>query len=253
MSTWGPALLIMKTPGSVPPEAAWYDVHYEQVQARIPDWYLFLLPELRKELTDASKLLELGCGQGHVLRQLVAEKRLREENVHGIDQSKTAVEFVAKHLPAAHLQVGDISRLEFPNESFDLTLLMETIEHLENPHPTLAEIHRVLKPGGRLFLSFPNYLHFPWWIVRILAEKLNHPNWIVLQPIYQFYTMFGVRKLLRQAGFEFEGGTGSIYGPPLLYRWEPASITQLLNRLGLYWLSFHPILQFRKISPSPRP
>jgi SAM-dependent methyltransferase len=45
----------------------------------------------------------------------------------------------------------------FPTAAFDMALFMEVVEHLAySPTHTLAEVHRVLKPGGRLFLSTPN-------------------------------------------------------------------------------------------------
>ena len=233
-------------PAALPSEAAWYNRHYQAVQQGMPPWYRFLLPELRPLLRPGMQLFEAGCGQGHILRQLVAAGLLAEDQIHGIDQSQTAVDFLRARLPRARLQVMDLNRLEFPEASFDVVLLMETIEHLADPAPTLNGIARVLKPGGTLFLSFPNYLHLPWWLVRVLAEKLNHPNWIVLQPIDQIYTVCGVVKRVQSAGLRFEGGSGSIYGPPVLYQWEPDALTTLLNRLRLYWASFHPILRFRK-------
>ena len=235
----------------LPPEAAWYDRHYRAEQQGLPPWYRFLLPDLVSHLRPDMRLLEAGCGQGHILRRLVAEHRLPEENVHGCDQSRTAVEFLRARLPRAHLAVRDLYQLDYPEDSFDVILLMETIEHLADPMPVLHGLVRVLKPGGALHLSFPNYLHLPWWGVRILAEKLRHPNWIVLQPIDRIYTVLGVVKMARTTGLEFESGTGSLYGPPILYVWEPEWLTRVLNRLGLYWLSFHPIFRFRKPDLAP--
>ncbi len=237
-------------PPTLPAEAAWYDVHYQQIQKHLPDWYRYLLPELVKELKPDHRLLELGCGQGHILRLLAHDRVLAEENIFAVDQSQTAVSFVRNHLPKANVQVKDIQQLDYPNNYFDVALLMETIEHLSDPGPALSKIHSVIKPGGVLFLSFPNYLHIPWWIVRILSEKLNRPNWIVLQPIDKIYMVPGIKCLLGKSGFEFERGVGSIYGPPLLYKFEPQALTRLLNAFGLYSLSFHPILKFRKkVSP----
>jgi 2-polyprenyl-3-methyl-5-hydroxy-6-metoxy-1,4-benzoquinol methylase len=183
-----------------------------------------------------------------VLRLLAKEGKLSEANIWGVDQSQTAVDLVKQHLPSARLEAGDIYDLKLPKQHFDVCLLMETIEHLEQPAPALRNILDVLVPGGLLYLSFPNYLHLPWWLVRILAEKLNRPNWIVLQPIDKIYTVFTVKRLLRAAGFEFERGIGSNFGPPVLYRWERPWMTRLGNALGLWWLSFHPVLKFRKPS-----
>lgn len=234
---------------SAPPsarEADWYNEFYRRIQTALPPWYETMIPDLVASLTAQTRLVELGCGQGHVLRLLAGEGKLAEENIWGIDQSRTAVEFVRGHLPKAHLEPGDIYALKLPKAQFDICLLMETIEHLEHPAPALRGIFDLLAPGGVLYLSFPNYLHLPWLLVRILAEKLNRPNWIVLQPIDKIYTVFGVKRMLREAGFEFEQGIGSNFGPPVLYQWERPWMTRLGNALGLWWLSFHPVLKFRK-------
>ncbi len=227
-------------------EADWYNEFYRSIQTELPPWYRAMIPDLDRELSPQRTLLELGCGQGHVLRLLAKEGKLPPENIWGVDQSQTAVEFVKQHLPSAHVEAGDIYALNLPRQHFDVCLLMETIEHLEQPAPALRNIFEVLAPGGALYLSFPNYLHFPWLLVRILAEKLNRPNWIVLQPIDKVYTVFTVKRLLREAGFSFERGMGSNFGPPVFYRWERPWMTRFGNALGLWWLSFHPVLKFRK-------
>ena len=233
-------------------QAAWYDEYYKFVQTGFAPWYRFAIPDLRRVLTPQSKLVELGCGQGHLLRYLVQEQLLPEENIYGMDQSTTAVEFVYRFLPKAHLSVGDIYRLEYPKDFFDVCLLMETIEHLEEPQAALQQIHSIVAPGGLLYISFPNYLCLPWLPVRILAEKLNKPNWVVLQPVDKIYTVFTVIRLVRQAGFQFVRGIGSNYGLPLLYPLEKDWMTRFLNSLRLWRFCFHPILVFRK-PPRPGP
>ncbi len=231
-------------------EAAWYDEFYQQVQKQMGAWYRALIPDLVSELRPESKLLELGCGQGHILRYLVLEKKIQEENIFAIDQSGAAVDFVKNLLPKAGIATGDIYRLEYPRDFFNICLLMETIEHLEEPAPALKQVFDVTAPNGLLYLSFPNFLHLPWLLVRILSEKLNKPNWIVLQPVDKIYTVPCVIKIVERAGFKFEKGIGCSYGPPVLYPLETPGMTKALNALKLWWLSFHPVLRFRK--PGPR-
>ncbi len=241
-------------------EAGWYDRHYSVMDTatgayhgserelirHLGPWYTYALPELRRIMKPNSKLLELGCGSGRLPAQLVSEGLIKEENITGLDQSTVAVENAARALPKANFFPGDIYNLQLPPASFQVATLMEVIEHLEQPGPALAQIHKVLAPGGHFLVSFPNFFHLPWLIVRILAEKLNHPNWVVLQPIDKIYNTRTVRSIVEQAGFEFICGTGSNYGPPLLDRFERPWMTKLLNRLGLWWLSFHPIMVFKK-------
>ena len=124
--------------------------------------------------------------------------------------------------------------------------MLETIEHLEKPEVVLEKIFSQLKPGGCFYISFPNYLYLPWLAVRLLAEWLNRPSWIMLQPVDKIYTIFAIKRLAGSAGFIFEKGIGSSYGPPVFYLWETDRMTARLNRWHMWWWSFHPILKFRK-------
>lgn len=245
---------------SVSPEkkaALWYDDYYQKTATDLGPWNEFLLPELAAVLQPQHKLIELGCGQGHVLRYIAETGLLPAKNICGMDQSLVAVDFVRAHIPAAHCFVGDLHKLDLPDASFDFCLLMETIEHLTDPLPVLQKINRLLSPAGVLYLSFPNYLHLPWYLVRILAEKFDKPNWINLQPVDKIYTVFTVKKYLQTAGFEWEKSIGTTYCPPmswaLLRRLERPWITRLFNRLGLWRISFHPIMKFRKIAAPGKP
>jgi SAM-dependent methyltransferase len=58
------------------------------------------------------------------------------------------------------IRKGDLNQiLPYPSDSFDFITCIEGLEHLENPFNAIREFHRLLKLGGRLFLSLPNYLN----------------------------------------------------------------------------------------------
>ena len=227
-------------------QSAWYDKHYYEGVCSLASWHQFLLPDLIAECRADHKLIELGCGQAQVPRLLVEKGCLPAPQVYGLDQSSAAVAFCQRELPAGHFQVQDLYALDQPADTFDFCLMLETIEHLQRPEVVLRHIFRILKPGGLLYLSFPNYLHLPWFAVRLLAQWLNRPNWINLQPLDRIYTIFGIKRLVRNAGLDFVKGIGTTYGPPALYLWEREWMTRGLNHCGLWWWSFHPILKFRK-------
>lgn len=81
--------------------------------------------------------------------------------------------------------VASVYKIPKPEHYYDAVLLLQVLEHLEFPLDGLKEIHRILKPGGYLFLSCPQAAgdHF--------------------EPHHYFnYTQFGLKSLLTQAGFE---------------------------------------------------
>src|SRR5260370_32729148 len=73
-------------------DADWYDEFYKKPQVGLAPWYRFLLPELSRTVKPPTKLIELGCGQAHILRILAQTNALPQENITGLDQSKVAVD-----------------------------------------------------------------------------------------------------------------------------------------------------------------
>jgi ubiquinone/menaquinone biosynthesis C-methylase UbiE len=75
---------------------------------------------------------------------------------------------------------GDLSQsLPYPSNSFDFITCIEGMEHLENPFSAIREFHRILKPGGKLFLSLPNYLNIERrlrFLITGLFSKIPSPE-----------------------------------------------------------------------------
>jgi demethylmenaquinone methyltransferase/2-methoxy-6-polyprenyl-1,4-benzoquinol methylase/phosphoethanolamine N-methyltransferase len=130
------------------------------------DAFLFRgkLRELRQKTADLAriqsgeKVLDVGCGTG-TLAMEVARRVGATGHVFGIDpgeqqiaraQSKAA----RRHLPI-EFQIGVIEHLDFPNQTFDVVLSTIMMHHLSDSlkRQGLAEIFRVLKPGGRLVIA----------------------------------------------------------------------------------------------------
>lgn len=99
--------------------------------------------------------------------------------------------------------------------SFDLVVMLEVIEHIVNAEHLLAEVRRVLKPGGALVLSTPN---FAWLYnrLRILIGQLSHDEGYH----YRFFTRASLGRQLRSAGFEPEVWkfSGPVFGVNVLRR-----------------------------------
>jgi len=107
----------------------------------------------------------------------------------------------------------DLTRLTYPDESFDLVVTSESLEHVPDLDKALAEIRRVLKPGGRHVFTIPQIpgvpTTFPRTIIRPDGTRedwwtpICHPGGDVGYPVF---TEFGedFPNLLEQAGFEVE-------------------------------------------------
>lgn len=101
-----------------------------------------------------ARVLEVGCGYGANLRYLVT----KGIEVHGIDGSDTGVEATKKNLEAidpewkGSIQLGDITKIPFPDASFDLVIDVEAISanSAEDARKIYEEISRVLKTDGRM-------------------------------------------------------------------------------------------------------
>ncbi|KKM08854.1 hypothetical protein SY88_22405 [Clostridiales bacterium PH28_bin88] len=101
------------------------------------------------------RILDAGCGAGYGAAFLAANGA---RAVVGIDISPEAIAYARENFQAANLvfQVGDCCNLRFPDHEFDGVVAMEIIEHLDRYPQFLAEVKRVLKPGGFLLVSTPN-------------------------------------------------------------------------------------------------
>lgn len=104
-------------------------------------------------LQNGARVLEVGCGDGLNL-YLLAQMGLR--HLTGIDQSKIAISRAKKIVPWAQLVVGDAWKLPFKKNSFDAVLVDSVFHILTLSAKPLAQITRVLKPGGYLCFIEPD-------------------------------------------------------------------------------------------------
>ncbi|MBM7774589.1 ubiquinone/menaquinone biosynthesis C-methylase UbiE [Actinokineospora baliensis] len=97
------------------------------------------------------RILDVGCGSGPIFAAL----RDRGATVVGFDRSAKMVELARQRLGTdADLRVGDIGHpLPFPDGEFDDVIVALVLHYLEDWTAPLAELRRVLRPGGRLILS----------------------------------------------------------------------------------------------------
>lgn len=131
------------------------------------------------------QILDVGCGTGMMLVDMA-----RLGNAQGIDASDEALGFCRRR-GLTSVQKGNVARLPFADDSFDVLTGVDILEHIDDDAGALREWGRVLKPGGRLFLFVPAHQ----WLWSLQDEISGHRR---------RYTMRRLRRVVQDAGLQVE-------------------------------------------------
>ena len=167
-------------------------------------WTTFHLNILKRELSRVQAggtFLEAGCGMG----QWCFYAHRVGLRVTGVD---IAPEIIAKI--KAYIQgnpelrdmtffVGDLTRSQLKSDFFDFIVSLGVIEHFHDSMPMLRELYRILKPGGRIFVSVPNL-----YAMHTLTRPLTQMSGVWKIGFEKSYTPASLRRDLQAAGFSVE-------------------------------------------------
>jgi len=142
------------------------------------------------------RFMDVGCGQGRtfpLLKQHFAPREIVAVDIDprmlGLARDAAAVSEIPVTVKAC-----SVTKLDLPAASVDGILCHQLIHHVANQAGALRELHRVLKPGGWLFLSESCKAFIDVWTVR----------WFFRHPPGVQRSAEGYQQLVREAGFEFE-------------------------------------------------
>lgn len=160
------------------------------------NWY-FLIYEKKMKIIlriiqrlHGKKILDCGCGEG----VLVEEFRSKGYDIEGIDKNYES-EFVKK---------GDITSINYPDNYFDVVLVLDVLEHLpyNEQYKALNEIKRILKDRGVMILSIPNIANISARLKLLVLGELSRTD--------KDYNHLGERtfkemkRILQQNGFHIK-------------------------------------------------
>lgn len=103
-------------------------------------------------------VLDIASGSGYGTKMLSSSAK----KVYGVDVNEVAVNYATKHYGSKNIEykVGDGELIPLPDNSVDVVVTFETIEHIKDYEKFVAEVQRVLKPEGLAIVSTPNDLEF---------------------------------------------------------------------------------------------
>jgi len=133
---------------------------------RDPSGYHDMLDDLElgflRRFAEGRDVLEVGCGTGLLLRRIAAFSR----NAQGVDLSPGMLEKARAR--GLDVKLGSATDLPFPDESFDVACAFKVLPHVRDVERALAEMKRVVRPGGTILAEFYNPVSLRGFVKRFL-------------------------------------------------------------------------------------
>lgn len=167
------------------------DKYYESTREDI----IALIP------SNVRRLLDVGCGFGLMGKRLKDERNIE---VVGIENEEKVINIAKENLD--ELIIGDVEDLRPPFEQgyFDCLVYGDILEHLKEPWRLLKEHTYYLKKGGYCIASIPNISHYSV-IKGLINNKWEYISSGILDEAHlRFFTLNGIRKMFRDAGYTIE-------------------------------------------------
>jgi ubiquinone/menaquinone biosynthesis C-methylase UbiE len=199
----------------------WYS---EMAQSRFANAFAYgrhkvdvLLDRALKELSVGAQILDVGCGTGEYVRRL-ADLGFQ---VSGLEPAAAMRQAAIEKNPGRKILDGIATQIPFPDETFDFVICIEVLRYLHRSDvdQALREMRRVLKPGGRMFLTMVNRYALDGFYIAYHARKMMAGDISAAAPHCEFVTPAEVDEQVRQAGFSAAVHTGVLFGPMrILYK-----------------------------------
>ncbi|MBI3485824.1 class I SAM-dependent methyltransferase [Candidatus Daviesbacteria bacterium] len=165
------------------------------------------MKKLLKLCEDSNFILDMGCGEGTRINLILATINTSPQ-AYGIDVNKLAIEKARKQYPKINFTKGNLEKLPFKDNFFDLVYSAYVFEHLMNPETVMEEARRVLKPKGMLVIIAPNFgspnrrspnskekkinkliKGFLSDLINLNKKNISNLNWTKVEPRSEIYTI----------------------------------------------------------------
>lgn len=134
-----------------------------------------------------AKVLDVGCGRAAAFLRAIAPRI----------QQGVGVDFKVKEMQLENIQTVQLKladQLPFADASFDVVTMLAVLEHIEQEKPILREIHRVLRPGGKLVLTVPSVWSQP--VLEFLSYRLKIVDEAEIRDHKRYYNRRKLKQVL---------------------------------------------------------
>jgi SAM-dependent methyltransferase len=167
---------------------------------------------LRYITEPVDSLLDVGCHIGAWLRYCA--QRFPSARLAGVEINRPSFEAAQTNVPSAELHHAGAEKLPFPDQTFQYVTCVEVLEHVPSDlrHVAFREMHRVLRPGGRLIMTVPHAgwfawldsnnmrLRFPRLYARLIGTGMRDANYAAVNRSVEWHHHFKVAELEQLAG-----------------------------------------------------
>ena len=159
-----------------------------------PNFRRWMSAELR-DLPADTPVIEVGCGDASFTTDLAK----MFNSVTAIDISAGQIAENIAQFPGIDFRQHDVSqRFPFADGAFEVVWCSEVLEHLFDPEFALREMHRILKPGGRLLVTVPYHGRFKNLLIALFKWDVHFAP---ANPHIRFYTNSTLSRIATAAGF----------------------------------------------------
>jgi cyclopropane fatty-acyl-phospholipid synthase-like methyltransferase len=136
-----------------------------------------------------NRILDIGCGEGFFLEVALS----RGWEVHGTEFSSLYIPLCASK--GINMRQGRLHVDNYTEKSFDVITWFEVIEHIDTPNAELEKFKKLLRPGGAIYLTTPNFQSLSRFVLKSKWSAITYPDHLC------YYSPNSLRSLFERHGF----------------------------------------------------
>lgn len=162
-------------------------------------WHTKKLNEVLKAIENTEnpkKILDVGCASGWFISEI--QKRYPRTLCYGIDIYDDAIKYARKRYPKIKFNIADAHKIPYKDETFDIVVCTEVLEHVDDPGKVLTEIKRVLKRNSTAIIELDSgswLFSVVWFIWRKFKGRIWNDSHL------HSFNVKKLENLINQCGF----------------------------------------------------